>query len=108
MQLLLCCWWGRGFLIRSFQLLNLVDRGFDTTRLLTVSVPLPYEKYKEPARGQAFFEEAIQRLESLPGVEGAATAPRSLTPFRGTFPTKILSWKANGFIRILRITDETL
>jgi predicted permease len=40
---------GAGLLIRSFQLLNLVDRGFDTTRLLTVSVPLPSEKYNEPA-----------------------------------------------------------
>jgi putative ABC transport system permease protein len=77
---------GAGLLIRSFQLLNSVDRGFDTTRLLTVSVPLPYEKYKEPARGQAFFEEAIQRLDSIPGVEGAATGSAVFDTFKGNVP----------------------
>jgi putative ABC transport system permease protein len=77
---------GAGLLIRSFQLLNLVDRGFDTTRLLTVSVPLPYEKYREPARGQAFFEEAIQRLDSIPGVEGAATGSAVFDTFQGNVP----------------------
>ena len=59
---------GAGLLIRSFQLLNSVNRGFETTHLLTVWVRLPYEKYKEPAHGQAFFEEAVQRLNYLPGV----------------------------------------
>jgi predicted permease len=77
---------GAGLLIRSFQVLNSVDRGIDTTRLLTVSVPLPYEKYKEPARGQAFFEEAMQRLNSIPGVEGAATGSAVFDTFRGNVP----------------------
>jgi hypothetical protein len=75
-----------GLLIRSFELLNSVDRGFDTTRLLTVSVPLPYDKYKQPARGQAFFEEAIQRLDSIPGVEGAATGSAVFDTFKGNVP----------------------
>ena len=77
---------GAGLLIRSFQVLNSVYRGIDTSRLLTVSVPLPYEKYKEPARGQAFFEEAIQRLKSIPGVEGAATGSAVFDTFRGNVP----------------------
>ena len=65
-----------------------MDRGFDTTHLLTVSVPLPYEKYKEPARGQAFFEEAIQRLDSIPGVEGAATGSAVFDTFQGNVPNE--------------------
>jgi putative ABC transport system permease protein len=77
---------GAGLLIRSFQLLNLVDRGFDTSKLLTVSVPLPYEKYKEPARGQAFFDEAMQRLDSIPGVEGAATGSAVFDTLKGNVP----------------------
>ena len=81
---------GAGLLIRSFQVLNSVDRGIDTTRLLTVSVPLPYEKYKEPARGQAFFEEAIQRLNSIPGVEGAATGSAVFDTFRGNVPDETI------------------
>ena len=79
---------GAGLLIRSFQLLNSVDRGFDTTHLLTVSVPLPYEKYKEPARGQAFFDEAVQRLNSIPGVEGAATGSAVFDTFQGNVPNE--------------------
>jgi hypothetical protein len=47
---------GAGLLVRSFLLLNSVERGFDTTHLLTVSASLPYEKYKERSRGQAFFD----------------------------------------------------
>ena len=79
---------GAGLLIRSFLLLNLMDRGFDSTPLLTVSVPLPYEKYEEPARGQAFFEEAIQRLDSLPGVQGAATGSAVFDTFQGNVPNE--------------------
>ena len=41
---------GAGLLLRSFLLLNSVERGFDTANLLTVSVPLPDEKYDVPAR----------------------------------------------------------
>ena len=79
---------GAGLLIRSFQLLNLADRVFDTLSLLTVSVPLPYEKYKQPARGQAFFDEAIQRLDSIPGVQGAATGSAVFDTFQGNVPER--------------------
>ena len=79
---------GAGLLVRSFLLLNAVERGFDTTHLLTIPVPLPYERYKEPARGQAFFEEAIHRLEALPGVRGAATGPTVFGGFRGNAPNE--------------------
>ncbi|HEV2273946.1 MAG TPA: ABC transporter permease, partial [Acidobacteriaceae bacterium] len=79
---------GAGLLIRSFQLLNSVDRGFNTTHLLTVRVALPYEKYKKPARGQAFFDEAVQRLESIPGVEGAATGSAVFDTFQGNVPNE--------------------
>jgi putative ABC transport system permease protein len=81
---------GAGLLIRSFLLLNAVERGFETNRLLTVSVPLPYEKYREAARGQAFFDEALRRLAALPGVRGAATGSVVLGSFRGNAPNQNL------------------
>src|ERR1700733_471589 len=77
---------GAGLLVRSFLLLNSVDTGFDTTHLLTVTVPLPDQKYQETARGQAFFDEAIQRLDSLPGVVGAATGSAVFDTFQGNNP----------------------
>ena len=79
---------GAGLLVRSFLLLNALDRGFDTARLLTVSVPLPSDKYREPARGQAFFDEALRRVQSLPGVAGAATGWAILGGFRGNAPNQ--------------------
>ncbi|MBY0502745.1 MAG: ABC transporter permease [Bryobacteraceae bacterium] len=79
---------GAGLLVRSFLLLNSVDRGFDATHLLTVSVPLPYEKYKERARGQAFFDEAIERLKGLPGVREAATGSAVFRGFQGNAPNQ--------------------
>jgi putative ABC transport system permease protein len=79
---------GAGLLIRSFLFLNAVDRGIETSRLLTVAVRLPYEKYKEPARGHAFFEQAIQRIKALPGVNGAATGSVVFDSFRGNAPNQ--------------------
>ena len=81
---------GAGLLVRSFQLLNAVERGFDTTHLLTVSVPLPPERYPDntPARGNTFFDEAIQRVRALPGVLGAATGSAVSEGFRGNAPNQ--------------------
>ena len=81
---------GAGLLLRSFQLLNAVERGFDATHLLTVTVPLPPERYSdnEPARGDGFFDEAIQRVQALPGVLGAATGSAVSEGFRGNAPNQ--------------------
>lgn len=79
---------GAGLLIRSFLLLNMVDPGFDTKRLLTVSVQLPFERYKEPGRVQAFFDDAVRRLEVLPGVRGAATGSVVFDSFTGNAPNQ--------------------
>ena len=91
---------GAGLLVRSFQLLNAVERGFDTTHLLTVSVPLPPERYSdnEPARGNAFFDEAIERVQALPGVLGAATGAAVSEGFRGNAPNQhiVVEGQATG------------
>jgi putative ABC transport system permease protein len=71
---------GAGLLVRSFLLLNAVDRGFDTTRLLTV--------YDEHARGQAFLDEAVARIAALPGIEGAVIGSAVFDGFRGNAPNQ--------------------
>jgi putative ABC transport system permease protein len=63
---------GAGLMVRSFRLLDAVKPGFDTTHLLTMAVELPEPRYPDEARSRAFFEEAIQKIEQLPGVVGAA------------------------------------
>jgi putative ABC transport system permease protein len=68
---------GAGLMIRSFGQLQQVDPGFDPNNVLSLSVSLPDSKYPEGAQGQAFFEQAEQRIRSLPGViaVGSTTTP---------------------------------
>jgi predicted permease len=86
---------GAGLLIRSFLILNAVERGFDTTQLLTIPVSLPYEKYKDGIRVQAFFDEAILKLEALPGVRGAAAGSAVFGGFRGSAPNQNIVVEGN-------------
>lgn len=62
------------------RLLN-VRPGFDASHVLTFRVDLPSRTYNTPQKRQAFFDQAISRLASLPGVEHAAAT--SLLPFDG-------------------------
>ncbi|MGH9840733.1 MAG: FtsX-like permease family protein, partial [Blastocatellia bacterium] len=77
---------GAGLLIRSFLLLDAVKPGFDTSHLLTMSLELPYQKYEEEARRQAFIAEAIQKIEALPGVRGAAVGSAVFDSFKEHVP----------------------
>src|SRR6185295_3684899 len=60
-----------GLLVRSFNNLLAIDLGFDRHNVLTARISLPLSIYKEPAQTQAFYDELLQRLQSLPGVESA-------------------------------------
>jgi len=63
---------GAGLLIRSFIALNSEDPGFATRGVLALRLQLPPAAYGEPARVAGFYEQLIERLEALPGVESAA------------------------------------
>jgi putative ABC transport system permease protein len=71
---------GAGLLIRTFVRLTSVDPGFDPRHLLTERVVLPLEKYPEPAQWKSFFQNVLERVGGLPGVESVAAAdPSPLT-----------------------------
>jgi putative ABC transport system permease protein len=70
---------GSGLMLRSFQRLTDVNPGFNPENLLTMSVGLPFVNYQDPAKQVAFFDLALQRIRSLPGVV-AAGACTSLPP----------------------------
>ena len=61
---------GAGLLLRSFVALQAVTPGFDSHGLLTFTIDLPDQMYGPKA--QAFFEQAIQTINQLPGVRSAA------------------------------------
>jgi putative ABC transport system permease protein len=70
-----------GLLVRSFNKLVAVDLGFDRTNVLTTRISLPRSKYAKPAQVRAFYDELLQRVKVLPGVESAGTINH--TPLTG-------------------------
>jgi putative ABC transport system permease protein len=60
-------------LIKSFGRLMDVNPGFRTENILKMNMTLPSARYREPERIVNFHNELLQRVESLPGVESAAT-----------------------------------
>src|SRR4051812_279339 len=63
-----------GLLMRSFNRLRSVDPGFKSTNVLALSISLPQSKYSDQQKTNAFFNELIDRISGLPGVESAAIA----------------------------------
>jgi len=62
---------GAGLLLKSFIRLSNVPLGFNPQNVLTMQITLPEQKYPDAARRSAFFEQALERIEALPGVEAA-------------------------------------
>lgn len=67
---LLC---GAGLLARTILALDRTSAGFDKYNMLTMEVQVPTARYNAPRR-TAFFQQAIEALRALPGVDGAAAA----------------------------------
>jgi len=63
---------GAGLMIRSFQKLQNVNPGFDAHQVLTMSAMVSRAKFASPEQAIRFFDRALQRVRSLPGVESAA------------------------------------
>lgn len=60
-----------GLLIKDMVRMRTTDFGFDTEGILTMRVDLAGGKYPEEAQWNPFFDEAMTRIESLPGTEAA-------------------------------------
>src|SRR5262245_4767634 len=74
---------GAGLALRSFLLLNRVDMGFEPRNLLTLRAILPEAKYPNIEKKRAFFEQALKRLEALPGVESVGAISGLPVSFQG-------------------------
>lgn len=61
-------------LVRSYQRLQDVDPGFETSNMLTLQISLPIAKYDDTAKLGTFFQQLVQRLEALPQVKGVTLA----------------------------------
>ncbi|HKX33242.1 MAG TPA: ABC transporter permease, partial [Blastocatellia bacterium] len=67
--LLICA----GLFTRSLQYARNVDPGFEINRMLTVPIDLETVRYQE-ARGRLFYQQLLDQIEQLPGVQSASLA----------------------------------
>jgi predicted permease len=58
---------GAGLLLRSFQRVRTVNRGFDSTNVLLLQIDLP-RTYDSLPKMTTYYTEAVRRIRSLPGV----------------------------------------
>jgi putative ABC transport system permease protein len=67
---------GAGLMIKSFVRLQQTNLGFNTDHVLTVDFTLSSSRYPEERQQAAFFQQALDRIQSLSGVQsaGATTA----------------------------------
>jgi len=63
---------GAGLMVRSFLKLLQVNPGLDPQGVLTTQVWLPESKYPESRQVAAFYDQALRRIEVLPGVLSAS------------------------------------
>jgi predicted permease len=62
---------GAGLLLKSYQRIRTTDLGVPIDNALTLHVSLPDARYKLPTQKAAFFEQLIDRVRALPGVQAA-------------------------------------
>lgn len=62
---------GAGLMIRSLWELSKVQPGFDPHNVLTLTVPLPPNRYSSPAGQISFFQDVLRRIRALPRVDSA-------------------------------------
>src|SRR5215212_416251 len=62
-----------GLVVRTLQQLQTMNPGFNPHNALTMSFDLGLQGYDE-ARGQQFYHQLLERVQSLPGVESAAVS----------------------------------
>jgi putative ABC transport system permease protein len=77
---------GAGLLMRTLLSLSAMDTGLVTQGVLTMSVSVPEEKYPKGAMWRRFYEPALERIQSLPGIRAAGII--SLLPLQ--------AWGWNG------------
>ncbi len=62
---------GAGLMVRALQQLQTMSPGFDPSNALTVSFDLGLQGYDQD-KGEQFYRQVVDRVESLPGVKSAA------------------------------------
>jgi predicted permease len=108
---------GSGLLIRSFARLQTVNLGFDPEHVLTMRIALPPTKYASPQQQIAFYNQVLQVVRLLPGVQATISSALPLNPSRrspmlpegqpvvpfGQRPILVIETISPGHARVLRL-----
>jgi predicted permease len=81
---------GAGLMFQSFLVLTSADAGFDQRPLFTFRALLSGDAYDSVPARVSFFREAVQRLESLPGVR-RASATTAVPTDDGGSPARLVT-----------------
>jgi putative ABC transport system permease protein len=65
---------GAGLMIKSFYSLQKVRLGFNPESVLTLQLNLPATKYSQDSQVTSFYNQVLQNVQGLPGVEAAGLA----------------------------------
>jgi len=68
---------GGGLMLKSFVHLVRVDPGFDPHQVLRLDLALPRLRYPQARQQMVFYEQLIERLKTLPGVESVGATSRT-------------------------------
>jgi putative ABC transport system permease protein len=83
---------GAGLMVKGFRNLANTELGFDRQHLLTFRIALSEKKYDGQDRVRGFYDQAIQKLQGLPGVEAVAT----VTSLPGSWSWNQTQYTADG------------
>lgn len=83
------CLIAASLLLQSLVNLLTIDRGFDTTRVMTMAVSLPASRYPTLEKRLAFVRATLDRLRALPGVSDVAAT--NMLPLAGEGANSALS-----------------
>ena len=65
---------GAGLMSKGVRSLLVVNQNLEPQSILTMHVSLPESKYRTPRLQAAFFDQALQRLKTIPGVQATMVA----------------------------------
>jgi predicted permease len=110
---------GAGLMMKSFLHLQGASLGFNPDHVLTAQVFLPDTKYPKLEDRNRFLDEALRRIEALPGVQSAGavgfsplsgfwgsttfTLPGEPAPARGQMPTADFNVVTTSYFRTLQV-----
>lgn len=80
-----------GLMIRSFAKLTNIDPGMSTANVMSMRINRSPAKSKDGSQNAIFFQSVIERVKTLPGVEGAGVASHMPFVFTEEWPITVES-----------------